>query len=303
MPGTRTLVLTSLMALLTLAAACADSSAPATPAAPTGAVLTANSDGSTVKITPPVPTAPANNSTFAQGVTSAQLQATAATAQFSSTPTLSYRFEVYKGSSIAGSPVATLFATPSNSVVSVTTGSLDLVTPYAWRVRAESGGAGGPWSATQGFTTGQVPPQPRRDANAFGGQVPRSLAIADLQSQLGPVTAAHNAEVQASCNNGRNVLDFPTVLLQALRRIDNRWGFNCRRGNCADPSNDAIAYHWGVGSSEQSIKVYIFDVIGGLDAVAGCKTQIIDVTDQTFAAGTVGRFSLLGRFPANNPDF
>ncbi len=301
MPGTRSLVLTCLVALLTLAAACAGpSTAPATPASPTTAVLTTNSDGSTVKVTAPVPTAPANNSTFAQGVTSAQLQATAATGQFSSAPTLSYRFEVYKGSSIAGSPVATLFASPSNSVVSVNTGSLNLLTPYAWRVRAESGGAPGPWSSAQAFTTGG---QPRRDANAFGGQVPRNLAIADLQSQLGPVTAAHNAEVQASCNNGRNVLDFPTVLLQALRQIDNRWGFNCRRGNCADPSNDAITYHWGVGSSEQSTKVYIFDVIGGLDAVVGCKTQIVDVTDATFGAGTVGRYSLLGRFPVNNPDF
>jgi hypothetical protein len=167
-------------------------------------------------------------------------------------------------------------------------------------VRAEASGASGPWSSAQVFATGG---QARRDANAFGGQVPRSVAIADLRSELGPVTAAHPAEVQASCLNGRNAIDFPTVLLQALRQIDNRWGFNCRRGVCSDPSNDAVAYHWSVGSSERSTNVYIFDVIGGLDAVAGCKTQIVDVTDITLNAGSIGKFSLLGKFPPNNPDF
>ena len=295
------IILLLLTAVLGLAVACADTSTSLSPTPPpANTVASANPDGSLLKVTAPVPTSPSNNATLSQGVVSTVLQATASTAVNGGAPTLNYQFELFKGSSTTGSPIQTMAGTVSGSTVSTTAASLDLLTQYSWHVRAELNGAASPWSPGQVFTTGG---QARRDASAFGGQVPRNLAIADLQSQLGPVTAAHPAEVQASCNNGRNALDFPTVLLQALRKIDNRWGFNCRRGNCADPSNDVVVYHWGVGSSEQSTKVYIFDVIGGLDAVAGCKTQIVDVTDSTFGAGTVGKFSLLGRFPPNNPDF
>jgi hypothetical protein len=134
--------------------------------------------------------------------------------------------------------------------------------------------------------------QPRRDANSYGGRIPVSIAIGDLQSQVYSVASANPGAIQASCLNGRNVLDFPKALLAALRQIDNRWGFNCRRGNCGDPSNDIVDYHWSPGSSEGSTDVYIFDVIRGTD----CGPQVIDVTDATLQSGTIGRYSLLGIF-------
>jgi hypothetical protein len=287
--------------LTALAAACSssnDTGSGLTPSTPT-TVLTANADGSILKVSAPTPIAPANNATLAQGVTAVQLQTTAASGQFIGAA-LTHRFELYRGSTVSGSPLATFLATPSGTTASVTTGTLDALTAYTWRVRGESTAGAGPWSSAQTFTTGG---QPRRDARTFGGQVPRSLVLADLKSQLSNVANAHPTELLASCKNGRNAIDFPKVLLDALRQIDNRWGFNCRRGNCSDPSNDVVAYHWSPGSSEQSTNVYLFDVIGGLDAVSGCAAQIIDVTDITYGSGSLGRYSLLGRFLPNNPDF
>lgn len=285
----------ALLSVAALAAACSDSSSTLSP---TTSAPTANSDGTLLKATAPTPTAPANSSTLAQGVTSVQLQATAGAPQFG-TGAYTHRFEVYKGQTIGAIPVLTISAVPSGTTVAATASNLNSFTAYTWRVRAEASGVAGPWSAPSTFTTSG---QPRRDAAAFGGKIPSSVPKGDLQTYLFGVAAAHDTELQASCNNGRNALDFPTILLQTLRTVDNRWGYNCRRGNCSDPSNDVVVYHYGVGHSEGSTDVWIFDVIGGRDKAFGCDAHILDVTADTLAGGTVGRFSLLGLFPPNNPD-
>ncbi len=53
-------------------------------------------------------------------------------------------------------------------------------------------------------------------------------------------------------------------IVDTLRASDTRFGYNCKRGNCSDPSQDAISYYWGPGSPfEGAIQVHVVDVIGG----------------------------------------
>jgi hypothetical protein len=300
----RSIVLSVLAAALGFAAACADTSTSLSPTPPpANTIATANSDGSTLKVTAPSPTAPSNNTTLDSGVVSAQLQAAAATLSNGGSAALSYRFEVYKGTAVTGTPVQILTgAVNGSAVAATTTGSLDYATAYTWRVRAESGTAVGPWSAARSFTTGAAP-QPRRDANAFGGKIPRSIAIADLNATVFKVAAANPSVVQETCvgpvdgaRDNRNDVNFPIALLTVLRtQFDNRWGFNCIRGNCNDPAAKVVDYHWAPGPSEGSTSVYVFQVISG-----ACQPEVSDVTDVTFGAGTVGRYSLLQGSPFMN---
>lgn len=49
---------------------------------------------------------------------------------------------------------------------------------------------------------------------------------------------------EAACRADSRYLD---LAVDNLRREDKRWGFNCKRGNCNDPSHDVVAYYFGTG--------------------------------------------------------
>ena len=68
-----------------------------------------------------------------------------------------------------------------------------------------------------------------------------------------------------------------------------RYGYNCKRGNCNDPSLDVASYFYANGDNINGRpEVYIFDLIGGH---CGPTPSVIwnDVTDITFQSGTLGR--------------
>lgn len=84
-------------------------------------------------------------------------------------------------------------------------------------------------------------------------------------------------------------------LVDTLRTHDSRFGFNGKRGNAADPSKDAVAYHYGDGPDENSTDVYIIDVINGHCGPTPSAAWN-DVTDITISSGTIGRWTSRGRF-------
>ena len=57
--------------------------------------------------------------------------------------------------------------------------------------------------------------------------------------------------------------EFMDYLVDELRKEDNRWGYNGKRGNVNDPSQDIVDYHWGAGPSDNSTAVYIIDIMLG----------------------------------------
>ena len=139
-----------LAAVLALAVACSrQSAAPSSPSAPSAPSGDAAADGSTLKVSAPVPASPIND---AQQQDSPTLTTGAVAMRFGGPPPgpLSYRFQVFNA---AGATVA-----DSDPVVSLAyrvTAVLAFRTRHTWRVRAEFGNDVGPWSATASFVSSE----------------------------------------------------------------------------------------------------------------------------------------------------
>lgn len=99
----------------------------------------------------------------------------------------------------------------------------------------------------------------------------------------------------ASCvaDGGNN--DFLHAVVDRLRQEDSRWGYNWKRGNRGDMSQDVVDYHFGDGSPEDSVDVYIVDIIGG-HCGENPQPAFNDVTQATRDGGTIGRWTSLDRF-------
>lgn len=121
--------------------------------------LSTNADGTTLKVSAPVPAAPGDGTQLDTGVVATTLTANTSAGQFASASGLTYRFQVLQGSTIIDEKLAATNA----ATVSVTTKPLAASTTYTWRVRPESSdGSVGSWSSSRSFTTGQVL-QPQSD--------------------------------------------------------------------------------------------------------------------------------------------
>ena len=140
-------------------------------------------------------------------------------------------------------------------------------TMYGWRVRARQDGATGPWSAEATFQT---------PVAAAGGLVTDGFRTPDpapgtrlpLPVETGVVNDEYNRNVsdwQNSCQDRQGERGWVWIdkLIDRLRAKDLRWGYNGKRGNANDPSQDVIDYHYGAGSSQGSTQVYIIDVMFG----------------------------------------
>jgi len=136
-------------ALLAFAVACSQNSdSPVSPSAAQPGATEAAPDGSTLKVTAPVPVSPINN---AQPDGSLVLIAQKAQGKFAGV-TPSYEFEIFRGTTRVYTSGVTGGAGsgPDNVAHSVTTG-LEFDEQYTWRVRAVLGGAVGPWSSSATF--------------------------------------------------------------------------------------------------------------------------------------------------------
>ena len=80
------------------------------------------------------------------------------------------------------------------------------------------------------------------------------------------VFAANPAFVATSCQDAvGGTWDLMDAIVDALRALDTRWGYNGKRGNINDPSEDALAYDYDPGGpgGEGATTVYVVDVIAG----------------------------------------
>jgi hypothetical protein len=161
-------------------------------------------------------------------------------------------------------------------------------TPYRWRARATFDGAFGPWSSTARFLTVKENRTPDPPA---GGRLPLPHRLNVVQR-----VAAENSDLffHHSCQEHDPVggWRFLDKLIDTLRLEDSRWGYNCKRGNCNDPSMDVIVYHWGTGPDQGSRNVYAIDVIAGHCGPTPSPAWI-DLTDP-FGAGAA--FTSRGRW-------
>ena len=131
-----------------------------------------------------------------------------------------------------------------------------------------------------------------RTPDPTGGRLPLPAYGANIVTA---VAKANPGALQNSCQEHGGSWQFMDQVVDTLRTYDTRWGYNGKRGNANDPSNDVITYHYGPGPDANSTDVYIIDIIGGHCGATPSPTWI-DVTDVTVQSGTVGRWISRGRF-------
>ncbi len=121
------------------------------------------------------------------------------------------------------------------------------------------------------------------------------LPLPDMGHVVDQAAADRPDLLAASCveHGGNN--DFLDLVVDRLRTTDDRWGYNWKRGNEGDLSQDVVDYHFGWGSREGSEEVYIIDMIVG-HCGDSPSPGWQDVTQATADAGTIGRWTGNGRF-------
>ena len=226
-------------------------SAPSSTEAGTAGSGDAAADGSTLKVLAPRLISPINDDRTEGN--SPTLTVANATGRFVNRA-YTYEFHlmdeggnVIRSASVAQGTTNTSWAYPD---------TLDKDTPYRWRVRATLGTAVGPWSSVGRFFT----PRERRTPDPPPGQrlpVPFRLAVVEQIARQFPGALGN------SCQEHGGSWEFMDRVVDALRLEDTRWGYNCKRGNCNDPSLDVVAYHHLAGPTVTGVQVRTVDIIAG----------------------------------------
>jgi len=89
------------------------------------------------------------------------------------------------------------------------------------------------------------------------------LPLPDMLHVVEQVAREHPEALAHSCQSHGGSWEFMDRVVAELRRHDSRWAFNAKRGNYADPSHDAIFYHWGAGPDGRTNEGYVVDIIVG----------------------------------------
>jgi hypothetical protein len=271
-------------AALALASCSTSPQSPTSPSAAAGGSTAAASDGSTLKVTAPVPLSPTGGARVDSRRPT--FEWTASTGTFvGASP--SYEIEVTSGGTVVYSIVVSGTSHQANAEAAYDT-------EYSWRVRAVQDGAVGPWSASSTFRS-PLPP-------SSGGGVTTGYRTPDpppgqrlpLPNEFALVNDEYNRNYddwQHSCQEhyGERGWIWIDKLIDRLRTKDLRWGYNGKRGNPNDPSQDIVDYHYGAGDSQNNTQVYIIDVLfqhcGNSPSPAW-----IDQTAATAASNTIGRW-------------
>jgi hypothetical protein len=104
------------------------------------------------------------------------------------------------------------------------------------------------------------------------------------------VAAQYPGALRNSCQDQGGTWEFMDRVVSRLRQVDTRWGYNCKRGNCGDISQDVVDYHYGPGPDQGSTDVYIIDIISG-HCGSSPSPAWVDQTEVTRRAGTIGRWA------------
>ena len=284
------------LAALAVSAACSTSpETPATPSATQAVTVAAAADGSTLKFNTPALVSPVQRARAEDR-----------------RPTLVWANAQSKYGGI-GVAYDLEVSTPAAVVYTQTVGEtpdfgahivpfdLEFDTVYTWRVRARVGNDFGPWADWAEFLSPVRTTFTAPTITAVGG----TTACAAPMSPMGPgetrkprpndsaivrqVASAFPSAFRGSCQEHGGSWEFMDRTIDALRAKDGRYGYNCKRGNCNDPSVDVASYFWGNHEGfEGSSQVYIFDLIAGH---CGSTPSPFwgDVTDITISSGTIGR--------------
>lgn len=278
------------------AGACSNSpSNPLAPSAATGGAVSAVPEGTpTLKVTTPGGPSPAVSAQV-ESLEGVVLSVSNAETRFAGAVPLQTRFQLLENTTLLAEPLVAAGGDGRSSWA--VSNELKYDTTYRWRARAELGEAYGPWSAVWEFKT---PPAPVTSTGGATFRTPdpppgQRLPLPFRLDVVNRVAAQYPGALRNSCQEHGGTWEFVDRVVDELRKEDNRWGYNWKRGNVGDPSLDVIAYHHGPGPSEGSTAVYIIDIIlqhCGNSPIAAW----IDQTQATADSRSIGRWTGRGRF-------
>ena len=176
-------------------------------------------------------------------------------------------------------------------------------TLYFWRSRGVAGSRTGDWSVARSFRTrgsGGGSPGSGGGAPGAGGSPNAPFTTAggrppDLRRVVEQVAREHPGDLANSCPDEGGSWSFLDRVVERLRAIDGRWGYNCKRGDCRQVSADVVDYYRGRGGSrsdaQHSTDVAIIDIISrACGPGANPRAAWTDQTRATADAGTIGRW-------------
>ncbi len=141
------------------------------------------------------------------------------------------------------------------------------------------------------ITVDGAPPPGPRTPNPPAGQrlpLPNRLNVVNAVAARFPNEFRHSCPTEHRGDTNRFLFE----LVRELRKEDNRWGLNWKRGNRGDMSQDIITYNFGSESDEDTTNVYIVDVMFG-HCGSNPGPAWIDQTEVTRERGAIGRWTLL----------
>jgi hypothetical protein len=154
---------------------------------------------------------------------------------------------------------------------------------FSWRARASNGPVTSDWSATSMFNVvagGRAPDPPPGQKLPLPNREQLIQDLADLNPQA----------LGDSCIEEGGTWEFMDEAVRLLRLEDTRWGYNCKRGHCNEPSIDVIDYFWDAGDAQGKTEVYLIDIIGAVCPGGNQSPTWIDQTQVTADQGTIGRW-------------
>jgi len=156
------------------------------------------------------------------------------------------------------------------------------------------GGEGGGSGSGLGLGDGAGSSHGGAAGNCAGVRVPNRLAVIQQTAADNPDawSAKLDPREMEVCRPDSRYLD---LVVDNLRREDKRWGFNCKRGNCNDPSHDVIAYYFGQGEAyEGAPQVMLVDMIQNTCAPDARPNWL--VLEANFGNGSGAGWTSKGRF-------
>jgi hypothetical protein len=141
-------------------------------------------------------------------------------------------------------------------------------------------GANAPPSTPGG---GNPPAAGPRTADPPAGQLIPRASLGYLSTVVTQIANQHRGDLLNSCTDTGGNSRWMYLLVQALRRIDTRWGMNDKRGQRGDVSHDIVAYNPTNRPDNGESQVYLYDVIAG-HCGPNPGPNWTDVTDVTWAA-------------------
>jgi IPT/TIG domain len=105
------------------------------------------------------------------------------------------------------------------------------------------------------------PPPPNRTPDPPAGQL---LPVPDMFWVVVEVANQYPGALRNSCQDAGGSWEFLDRVVSRLREFDTRWGYNCKRGNCPDISQDVVAYHAGAGPEVNGVlQTRTVDIVSG----------------------------------------